>query len=202
MKDMYYSLDGPLSHEIKVKGSRFIGHAAPVQNGEAALDLVRALSKKYHDATHHCFAYRLGTGDSAVDRYSDAGEPAGTAGRPILEAIQGRHLSDTLVVVIRYFGGTKLGTGGLARAYHKAARETLALARISEKYLTSRFRIQFPYECTGSVMRILSRLEAVINKTEYGSQTGITCEVRLSRGDELVTEIRNATAGKAVTENE
>ena len=130
--DSYKTVSAPNEHEIdKIKGSRFLGFVCPVQDEEQALQHVEALRKRFYDARHWCWAYRLGRGRD-VFRYQDDGEPSGTAGRPILQEIDGRELTDVLVVVVRYFGGTKLGTGGLARAYGDAARATLGSAEIQE----------------------------------------------------------------------
>ena len=127
MSDTYLTIGGYARAEIKIKGSRFIAEAMPVARVEAAEKEIAAVCKREFNATHHCTAYRIGpNGD--VFRYNDDGEPSGTAGIPILRQIDGRSLTDTLVVVTRYFGGTKLGTGGLIRAYGDAARQVLETA--------------------------------------------------------------------------
>ena len=101
-----------VSGEIVIKGSRFIAHATPVSAQSAAAEFIASISQRFHDATHNCFAWKIGLSDAAVFRFSDAGEPSGTAGRPILQAAETRDLTNLAVVVTRYFGGTKLGTGG------------------------------------------------------------------------------------------
>ena len=119
--DEYVTLKGESGGELKVQGSRFISTAYSAGSAEEVEKIVAARRKKYHDASHHCYAYRLGPGGETF-RINDDGEPSGTGGRPILAAIDREGLTDTLVMVTRYFGGIKLGTGGLARAYGQAAR--------------------------------------------------------------------------------
>lgn len=113
MIDNFFTLPGVVSGETKVKRSRFIGHASPIQGIDQIESFLSRIRTAYYDATHCCFAYRLGSGDQTTFRTSDGGEPSGTAGRPILEAIENHGLTDVICTVTRYFGGTKLGTGGL-----------------------------------------------------------------------------------------
>ena len=195
--DAYYTLGKDVSREIKIKGSRFIGSARPVDSRQDAEAFVGRLSKKYHDATHNCYAYRVGMGDASVFRYSDAGEPSGTAGRPILEAIDGRELTNTALVVTRYFGGVKLGTGGLARAYGACAAETLDAGERIQRYLMETFRIGFPHDMTGNVMNLVSAHACQVEDTVYREDVEITLRVRLSRSQRFQEELKNATRGKA-----
>lgn len=194
--DAYQTLDSGVTAEYKVKGSRFLGFAAPVRNEEEAELIIGNISRKFHDATHHCYAYTLGTAEKKVDRYSDAGEPPGTAGRPILESILGRELIDVICVVTRYFGGTKLGTGGLARAYAECANLTLEGAQIIKRYITDTYRIVFPYAMTGSVMNLIGQYKAGIHQTVYGETTEMEIQIRQSFADAFERDITNATAGK------
>ena len=130
--DQYKSIAAPAEGLFKDNGSRFIAFAYPVETEEEVKELVSALKKEYHDARHHCFAYRLGyKGD--VWRASDDGEPSGSAGRPILGQIESLGLSDVLVVVVRYFGGIKLGIPGLIRAYKTSTADALSSAQVIEK---------------------------------------------------------------------
>ncbi|MCK4606997.1 MAG: YigZ family protein, partial [candidate division Zixibacteria bacterium] len=117
MDDQYYEIAGPARIEIKRKGSRFIAETGAVSSVEEAHEQLETVRSREHAATHHCYAYRVGIADEARFKYSDDGEPGGTAGRPIYDVICGCEVTNALLVVTRYFGGTKLGTGGLARAY-------------------------------------------------------------------------------------
>jgi len=196
MTDIYYTLKQSCSSECKVRGSRFIGYASVVAEPEDADHFIRDLSKKHHDATHACFAYRIGYGDKSVFRYSDAGEPAGTAGKPILDAIDGKKLTNTVCVVIRYFGGTKLGTGGLARAYCRCSISALEKGGVKELYITIPVRIAFHYNLTGAVMHLVSRFHCQVEDTRYGSETIMSLNVRRSKVSLFKNELINLSAGK------
>lgn len=197
MKDYYYSIKREASAEIKVKGSRFIACAAPVTDETQAEAYIAAVRKKHYDATHHCTAWRLGRGDKAAFRYSDDGEPSGTAGRPILDALEAAHITNTICVVTRYYGGTKLGTGGLARAYSGAAGAALEAAEIVRHLITGHLQVAFDYDQTGIVMNRISAHQASIKDTRYSDHTELIVEIRLSELDILREDIINATAGKA-----
>src|SRR5574344_2124790 len=139
VEDSYKSIAGHSEGLFKDNGSRFIAHAYPVETEEEVRSIVSALRKEYYDARHHCYAYRLGyKGD--VFRASDDGEPAGSSGRPILGQIDSNGLSDVLVVVVRYFGGIKLGIPGLIRAYKTSTADAISNANIVEKIASSNFR--------------------------------------------------------------
>lgn len=194
--DTYHTLMNPISNEIKVKGSRFIGHAGPVQNQEEAVSFLNRMIKAYHDASHHCYAYRLGIGSQSLFRYSDAGEPTGTAGKPILKTIDGRSLCNVICVVVRYFGGTKLGTGGLSRAYASCANQTLEMGVIQTCFLTRRFQIKFDYNDTGPVMTVISNFQGEIVESHYGSQTELVVQVRQSKASDFQRHLMDETRGK------
>jgi len=169
--DEFRTLDGTAGAETKVQGSRFIERVLPVETKEAAERTVAALRKEFHDATHHCYAYRIGTrGDQF--RYNDDGEPSGTAGKPILAAIDKLGLTNVLLVVIRYFGGTKLGTGGLARAYAEAAEAALGRAKVVIQYETESLIAAFPHSQTGNVMHVVSKLAVQIVEKQYVESVG------------------------------
>ena len=195
--DEFHTLKAETSAETKVKGSRFIGYAAPVENRKDAEAFIRNVSKKHHDSAHNCFAYRIGLGDNSGFRYSDAGEPTGTAGRPILDAIDGRNLTNTICVVARYFGGIKLGTGGLARAYHDCATSTLDAGTVVVKYITDTLHIRYPYDLTGVVMQLLSKSGCDIEETVYENGPEMHVRIRLSEIDRFRRKLIDATAGKA-----
>jgi uncharacterized YigZ family protein len=192
--DHYRTVRTEVRLETKVQGSRFIGIALPVRSKEDAATALRVIKKEFHDATHHCYAYRLGPGSEQF-RSSDDGEPGGTGGRPILAAIEHRGMSDVLVVVVRYFGGTKLGIPGLGRAYGHAAEAALDAAEPVERYDADRWTVTFPHEQTHAVMHLVSELGATIVDTSYDEEVHLTVEIRKSLTEELRQSLVERTSG-------
>ncbi|MFW6039561.1 MAG: YigZ family protein [Gemmatimonadota bacterium] len=183
------------------RGSRFLALARRVDSAEAALAVREASRREHHSATHHVFAVRLADGSS---RYDDDGEPSGTAGRPLLGELESRDLADAVVVVVRWFGGTKLGTGGLARAYGSAAAAALDAAR-SRSVVPGEVRhVRYGFDDTGAVARILEAVGAERGPDRYGVGGGplVRTEVRLPAEavDRLASRLREATAGRAALE--
>jgi uncharacterized YigZ family protein len=178
--------------EIREKGSRFLAFVLPVVDEGAARSLLEELAKRHPDATHHCWAWRLGT--PPRERSSDAGEPAGTAGVPILQVLRGAGLSDALAVVVRWFGGTKLGKGGLARAYAAAAREALQGLPVASRVPTVRIALEVPYERVGAVKRLIHPPEVELEGEEYGETARLVLSVHEDRRESL----REALAGLGV----
>jgi len=162
--------------EIKVKGSRFIASVVPAATREQAETLYAEISKQNYKATHNCMAYRI---DKDVFRYADDGEPSGTAGLPILQAIDGVNVLETLCVVTRYFGGTKLGTGGLIRAYSEAARQALEKSVVEKKTHLRHLHIQFKYELETPIRRLIARFHGRLENSAYGQD--ITMNVAVPR---------------------
>lgn len=182
MTDVYYSIASPSRGLFRDNGSRFIALAYPVETVAEVKAIVEGLKKEYHDARHHCFAYRLGhTGE--VFRASDDGEPAGSAGRQILAQIDSASLSDVLVVVVRYFGGIKLGIPGLIRAYRTSASEALENAGTVEKVASKLFLVSFPYLSMNAVMKTVKDLSLTPSGQEFGSACRMELRVRLSSED-------------------
>ncbi len=179
----------------KIKGSRFIGALWPAADAAQAQELLAARRAEHRDATHNCWAWRLGL-DSESRRSSDDGEPSGTAGRPILQEIDGRRLTDVLVVVTRYYGGTKLGTGGLVRAYSEAAAAVLGAARVVEVLITRRLEIRFDYDLTGPVMAVLAAFRLAPGPARYDAHTTLLLEVPEEDEDALRRSLRDATTGR------
>ncbi|HQU71332.1 MAG TPA: YigZ family protein [Calditrichia bacterium] len=140
--------DGAVEHEIKIKRSGFIGHLSPAPEREAAENFIERCRKDHHSATHNCFAYRI---DAQTTRFSDDGEPSGTAGRPILQMLEKYQLIQSALVVTRYFGGVKLGTGGLIRAYGQCAEETIRKAALLPFIREQRIELRYPYALTRQV---------------------------------------------------
>ena len=178
-KDKFRSISGPSTGLFKDNGSRFIAHAFPVSSEEEIKERISSLKKEYHDARHHCYAYRLGYRRD-VFRANDDGEPSSSAGRPILGQIDSLELSDVLVVVVRYFGGIKLGIPGLIRAYRTSAADALANAEIIEKTATERFRLTFGYMDMNAVMKTLKDLGLSAARQDFGMTCSLETDVRLS----------------------
>lgn len=176
--DTYKSIASPSEGLYKDRGSRFLSFAYPCDDPERAKELVSQLKKEYHDARHHCFAYRIGlNGD--IWRSSDDGEPSGTAGRQILGQIDSAGLSDILVVVVRYFGGIKLGVPGLIAAYKGAAADALGAASIIEKVASKTFTLHFDYLEMNSIMRIVKDLSLEVLSQEFSQECLLKVRVRL-----------------------
>jgi uncharacterized YigZ family protein len=194
--DVYYTLEKRVCHEIKIKGSCFIGYAKPVDSQVKAEDFISEISRKHFDATHNCYGYRIGRGDDSVFRYHDAGEPTGTAGRPILDAIDGRDLTDVICVIARYFGGTKLGMGGLAKAYGECAGQTLNRGGKLKQYVMVVCRIVFQYDLTGTVMHLISRYSCQIIESIYHEKTELVLHIRQSQLDAFKQDVLNSTNGQ------
>lgn len=198
MTDEFYTIRNVQESEIKVKGSTFIGTASPARNKEEAEQFLTAIRKKYFDATHHCYAYRIGFGSAQHSRYSDDGEPGGTAGKPIDQVINGKQLTDLIVIVTRYFGGTKLGTGGLARAYSDSAADVLNRCERITEIIYSSIRFQFPYEETNTVMRLIGSFEGKIIETQYDTLTEMRVDIRAGMLDNFRSQLIDQTRGRAV----
>jgi uncharacterized YigZ family protein len=181
--------------ELKVRGSRFIGTAIPVRSKEEATAELARIQKEFWDATHNCYAYRLAP-DGLQYRFADDGEPSGSAGKPILFVIQQRELADVMVVVTRYFGGTKLGVGGLARAYGETAGAALDLATPVLKFPTDMARIFTTYEDMRAVRALVDRY-AVRFEEEFLDAVVYTMEIRSDLTDEFSTQLTEISQGRA-----
>jgi uncharacterized YigZ family protein len=200
MDDRYLTISRESNAEIKVKASRFIGETCLVESVDGALSRLTAIRKREHAATHHCFAYRVGLGDETAFKYSDDGEPSGTAGKPIYDLILGGDLTNSLVVVTRYFGGTKLGTGGLAHAYGDCARAALEKSGIAEHFVMSRFRFGMEFSLYDRWRTILHRLKASEIDADFAAAVASRVEIRRGRADELIRAFTELTAGKGTCE--
>lgn len=179
MIDHYRTLEAPATGEFKDRGSKFIAYAWPVRSEEEALAHVEGLRKEHFKARHHCFAWRFEP-DGSRFRANDDGEPSGTAGRPILGQIDSFGLTDVVVVVVRYFGGTLLGTSGLIHAYREAAAEALRSAVIVEKIVTDVFALDFDYALMPDVMNAVKKLDMEIVKEAYGDRGLLEVGIRQS----------------------
>lgn len=195
MSDSYRTIEGDATATLKVDGSRFIAEAIPVSDRTAVENGLQLVRDREHKATHHCSAYRLGR-DGHDFHYDDDGEPSGTAGQPILRQIDGRDLTNTLVVVTRYFGGTKLGTGGLVRAYGDAADAALDQAAIVERIVRTPVRVRFDYDDTAAARQLLQRFDVSIQESDYTDVTEWTVRVRASEVDAFVEAFTDALAAR------
>lgn len=190
-----HSVWGP--QEIKEKGSRFISYLYPVQTITEAEAVINALWKKYHDATHVCFAFRLGEGREMYFRSSDDGEPSGTAGIPILNEIKSKDFFNVIVAVVRYFGGTKLGTGGLVRAYSASARRVIETIKPVTIDIKKEGVIVFPYELTGEIMPLVQRYNLEIRGQEYtDSGVSMVIGIPIARVEEVGRAVTDASSGR------
>lgn len=177
--DSYISISEPAIGSYKDSGSKFLSLAYPVESEEQIRSIIAELKKKHFDATHHCYAYRLGINGEPW-RANDDGEPSSTAGRPIYGEILSNGLSDILIVVIRWFGGTKLGVPGLIKAYKSSAASALEAAKRVEKQIKRRCTISYEYPETNTVMKILKEFSAVPYESLYGDRCSISADIRLS----------------------
>ncbi|HUP61465.1 MAG TPA: YigZ family protein [Thermoanaerobaculia bacterium] len=178
MSDHYRTIAARVEFRHKIERSEFLGIAFPIASDDEFFAEIERIQKRFHDATHHCWAFRLFA--DARARSSDAGEPSGTAGKPILAAIEGADLYDLAVVVVRWFGGVKLGTGGLSRAYRETVAETLRAAVVADRYLYERVRVVVPFDALGSVYRLVHPPDVVLVEEKYGERNEFVFEVRRS----------------------
>ncbi len=187
-KDTYLTLEAPATAALRERSSKFLSFAWPVQDEEQIRGHLEALRKEYYDATHHCYAWRLGPQGERF-RANDDGEPSGTAGRPILGQMLSREVTDCLVVVVRYFGGTKLGVPGLIAAYKESAAAVLAAAQIVERTVDRRVEIEFSYLAMNDVMRVVKEEQPRIEAQEFDNLCRMRVAVRESGWEALVRKL-------------
>lgn len=195
MSDTYRTVETEASATIKRKGSRFLAEAVPTSSRPETEQRIATIRKREHKASHHCSAYRLGVSRDSF-HYDDDGEPSGTAGPPILREIDARDLTNVLVVVTRYFGGTKLGTGGLSRAYGDAASIALDHAEIVEEVVRIPIRIEFAYDDTSPVQAVLRRFDTTVQARDFTAVTKLTVGVRSSEVDAFLEAFTNALSAR------
>lgn len=174
--------------EVKVLGSRFIPDIFPVASKEEAGDHLERIRKEFYDATHHCYAFVIGEKGESV-RAADDGEPSGTAGKPILTVLEGAELTNVLCVVTRYFGGTKLGTGGLVRAYTEAAQGAVSAAKIVKVILTDPVELKYSYDDTSLVERLMQEYETKAEDAVYGDDAKVMVRIRRSLVEKFKADI-------------
>jgi len=184
MNDIFKTIQSPSEGLFKDKGSKFLAFALPVINENEIKQEISRLRKQYHDARHHCFAWRLGA-DLTRYRVNDDGEPSGSAGKPIFGQIQSMNLTDVLVVVVRYFGGTLLGVGGLIKAYRSATADALDRARIIERKVYRLMWLEFSYEQLNSVMKLIKEYGLEFNDQQFD----MTCTLQLKVWIRIESEV-------------
>ncbi len=190
--DSYKTILLPVEAELKVSKSKFISQIYHVTNPEEINQTLISAKKKYYDAAHHPYAYRLGL-DANNFRYSDDGEPSGSAGKPIMEVIDKFELTDTLIVVTRYFGGVKLGVGGLRRAIFEAAELAIQNSEIITKHITEDFKIEFDYKYIGAVMNFLEKEQIIILSNTSDDKVKLECSVIVSKIERFKDELGKLT---------
>lgn len=196
-KKVYFTIEDDAEFEIeKIKGSRFIGRLYHVTTKEEAEEKLLAVKKKFYDATHNCFAYITGRNENKITRYSDDGEPSGTAGKPIMAVLEGSGLTDVLCVVTRYYGGTKLGTGGLIRAYGDGAKGVLEVAKVKTVELCDKLKFYYEYDYTNLVMNMLSAYECKVESEDYTDGVTVVVKINEAFSDKFIEEIFDKSNGK------
>lgn len=195
MKNKFLTITKNGTNEIIIKKSKFITNIARVETEEEAKEFLAAVCEEHKKATHNCFAYLIGQTDQ-IQRESDNGEPSGTAGVPILEALRKNEVHNTAVVVTRYFGGIKLGAGGLIRAYSNSASQAVETVGIVEKVLQTKINITVPYKLNDSLQYYLNENNFVISNISYGAAVTIETATNSENVTNFVAELNNQLAGK------
>lgn len=196
MLSQYYTIKEDGTYEIIIQKSRFIGHVARVQTEEEAQSFIQKIKKQHHTATHNCSAYMIGERDE-IQKANDDGEPGGTAGIPMLEVLKQLELKNTVVVVTRYFGGIKLGAGGLIRAYGTTTSETIKQVGIVKGELMQGYHVTIDYPLLGKVENMIEHSNYIIDNKEYKEDVRLTIYVHIDELDEFKKSIINLTNDQA-----
>lgn len=189
----YITVKNEVSTSFFEKRSEFICHVKPIKTNEEALDFINEKKQKYWDATHNVYAYILREGN--IMRYSDDGEPQGTAGIPVLEVLKKENLCDLVVVITRYFGGIMLGGGGLVRAYSKGAKQAVESGKIIKMCMCNVFEINFEYTYHGKVISLISKFEGIVTDTQYTDNVCVRFYIKADKTDAFLKEITDQTNG-------
>jgi uncharacterized YigZ family protein len=200
MTDAYTTISGPATAKITRNRSRFVAIVEPISSAEDVKNRLAEIRRAYHDATHHCRAYRLAADPAPIEIDDDDGEPSGAAGLPILQQLRGAELLDVLAVVVRYFGGVKLGMGGLVRAYGDATAAALARAPRLERWIEISVRLRFPSEATSAVMSVIHQHQAKVLDISYDTEGHVVVDLPPSRVDRFVESVREKTGARADVE--
>lgn len=191
--DLYKTIEEAVEATMRERSSKFLSFIYPVENEEQIREALEALRKRYFDATHHCYAWRLGPRGEQF-RANDDGEPSGTAGKPILGQMLSHEITDCLIVVVRYFGGTKLGVPGLIAAYKESAANAIEAATVVERTVDRRFTIDFPYLVMNDVMRVIKEEQPRIAGQEFDNLCTMHLTIREGRADILIEKLKKAGA--------
>lgn len=192
----YTTVAGHGRAEILIKKSRFIANVAPVTSEEEAWAFIQEVRDQHAEATHNCFAFKAG----GAQRMSDDGEPSGTAGRPIFDVLEKQGLSDTVIVVTRYFGGILLGAGGLVRAYSQAAVAGVEAAGVARATIAVDLRLRLDYALLGKVQYLLQQRGALTLSTEFGQEVVLDCRLRAEQQEEFGSDLAEVSAGRILVE--
>lgn len=196
----YKTIHTPTESKFTIKGSKFLGYAYPVESQDEIDGILKDIKKKYYDATHHCYAWQLGYNKNITFRYNDDGEPSGTAGKPIYGAIQRMDITNVLVVSIRYYGGTKLGTGGLVKAYGQSASDALDQAKIKTVEIGDKLSFTCSYEQHPIIMRLVNQYHLINFSQDFTDKVVIEIEVNENDTEKILEEVKNATNGAVIGE--
>ena len=191
----YKTLLTRASDEFIINKSRFIGYGAPAASEEEALGFLADVRSAHKDASHHCYAYIIGA-NMGVMRYSDDGEPGGTAGMPIIEVMKARQVTNACVVVVRYFGGVLLGAGGLTRAYSQGAATAINAAGVGEVSPTRRYLMEVPYPMLGRVEYLLKSLPVIVEDKQFSDAIVMTLIVRARDDEAFLSSVTSGTDGR------
>ena len=185
MAETLFTIKSQGESKVTEKMSRFYGFACHASTVEEARDIIRRFTNEYHDARHVCWAYAIGVGDDIQRQCNDNGEPSGTAGKPIAGQLLSFSLTDTVVIVIRYFGGIKLGTGGLTVAYRTAAREAIEAAELEERQILEEISFTFPYLAMNEVMKLVKQRGIEILSQQFDNTCSMKVRIRQSEANEF-----------------
>ena len=198
--DTYLTIENKADIIFKDKGSKFLAFAFPVGNDDQIKEALLQLKKEHPSANHHCYAYRLGA-DKLNYRANDDGEPNNTAGKPILGQIQSNDLTNILIVVVRYFGGTLLGVSGLINAYKSSAAEVIKECKIIEEFISFNYTINFPFEHLNDVMKLLKQLDSKITAQQFDNDCEISFSVRKADSEQCEVKLKKLNGLKLIYNN-
>lgn len=189
MKDIYFTIKNSSEGIYKEKGSKFIAFAYPIYSEEEFKDHLAQLKKDYHDARHHCYAFRIGLTENEY-RYSDDGEPNNSAGKPIYGQLLSSNITNVAIIVIRYFGGTKLGVGGLITAYKEAAKDAISNAEIVKRTVNHYYKIKFDYPAMSDVMNFIKLNNLNITNQVFENSCLIEFNIHTQEAKQIISELK------------
>lgn len=201
MDDLYLTLNKETRTEIKIKNSRFIGWTFNCDSVESAVEKLTAIRKQEYNANHNCYAYIVGIDRKGQTfKYSDDGEPSGTAGRPIYDYLVGTGLVNAIVIVTRYFGGTKLGTGGLVKAYGEAAKTALDQSGTKENFITDIYKLEIDFSLYDRLQKLIGKIGATQIDPKFSDIVKVELSIRRSLSEQLYRDLVELTQGKGIIE--